>query len=413
MKRPFKNSLTGKWLSGVPSGRIKKIKNKQMKDVLSIASAVVFMLILTSCGSGAKDDKGGLTDKKAQLEKLKNDQKKLTDQIVKLQNEIGNTDTSSSLNKGKLVSASPVTEQAFEHYIDLQGRIDADNISYVTPRGGPAQAKAVYIKQGDFVKKGQILAKLDDDVQLKQLQQLKTQLAYAEDVYRRQKNLWDQGIGTEIQLKTAENNVNNLKDQINTTTAGWEMTNVRSEVTGYVETMNLRVGEMLGNTVLPQIVIVNSSTLKAVTEIPENYLGKIHKGMPVNIKLPDVNLEFNSSISLMNQTIGLNNRSVTTESKIPYNPNVHINQVAQVRIKDYANPHAIVIPLTVLQTDENGKYVYVITTENGKKIAKKKIVQVGEIYGNNIEVKGGLNVGDQLITEGFQSLYEGQAVTTS
>jgi len=384
-----------------------------MKYVLKIASAVAFILILSSCGNGSKDEKGSLTDKRAQLEKLKNDQKKLNDQIAKLQNEIGSTDTSSSLNKGKLVAASPVTEQAFEHYIDLQGHIDADNISYVTPRGGPAQAKAVYIKQGDFVKKGQIIAKLDDDVQLKQLQQLKTQLAYAEDVYRRQKNLWDQGIGTEIQLKTAENNVNNLKDQINTTTAGWEMTNVRSEVTGYVETMNLRVGEVLGNTPQPQIVIVNSSTLKAVTDIPENYLGKIHKGMSVNIKLPDVNLEFNSSISLMNQTIGLNNRAVTTESKIPYNPNVHINQVAQVRIKDYANPRAIVIPLTVLQTDENGKYVYVMDTENGKKVAKKKIVQVGEIYGNNIEVKGGLNVGDQLITEGFQSLYEGQAVTTS
>jgi RND family efflux transporter MFP subunit len=384
-----------------------------MKYVLKIASAVAFILILSSCGNGSKDEKGSLTDKRAQLEKLKNDQKKLNDQIAKLQNEIGSTDTSSSLNKGKLVAASPVTEQAFEHYIDLQGHIDADNISYVTPRGGPAQAKAVYIKQGDFVKRGQIIAKLDDDVQLKQLQQLKTQLAYAEDVYRRQKNLWDQGIGTEIQLKTAENNVNNLKDQINTTTAGWEMTNVRSEVTGYVETMNLRVGEVLGNTPQPQIVIVNSSTLKAVTDIPENYLGKIHKGMPVNIKLPDVNLEFNSSISLMNQTIGLNNRAVTTESKIPYNPNVHINQVAQVRIKDYANPRAIVIPLTVLQTDENGKYVYVMDTENGKKVAKKKIVQVGEIYGNNIEVKGGLNVGDQLITEGFQSLYEGQAVTTS
>ena len=384
-----------------------------MKYVLKIASAVAFILILSSCGNGSKDEKGSLTDKRAQLEKLKNDQKKLNDQIAKLQNEIGSTDTSSSLNKGKLVAASPVTEQAFEHYIDLQGHIDADNISYVTPRGGPAQAKAVYIKQGDFVKKGQIIAKLDDDVQLKQLQQLKTQLAYAEDVYRRQKNLWDQGIGTEIQLKTAENNVNNLKDQINTTTAGWEMTNVRSEVTGYVETMNLRVGEVLGNTPQPQIVIVNSSTLKAVTDIPENYLGKIHKGMSVNIKLPDVNLEFNSSISLMNQTIGLNNRAVTTESKIPYNPNVHINQVAQVRIKDYANPRAIVIPLTVLQTDENGKYVYVMDTENGKKVAKKKIVQVGEIYGNNIEVKGGLTVGDQLITEGFQSLYEGQAVTTS
>ena len=259
------------------------------------------------------------------------------------------------------------------------------------------------------------MAKLDDDVQLKQLQQLKTQLAYAEDIYRRQKNLWEQGIGTEVQLKNAENSVNNLKDQINTTVAGWEMTNVRSDVSGYVEQLNLKVGEtftgMAGSN--PQIMIVNSSALKVVTEVPENYLGKIKKGIPVNILLPDVNVQFNSSISLMNQTIGLNSRSVVTEAKIPYNPNVHINQVAQVRIKDYENPRAVVIPLTVLQTDENGKYVYVIGTENGKRIAKKKIVQVGEIYGNNIEVKSGLQAGDQLITEGFQSLYEGQPVTTS
>ena len=388
-----------------------------MKDVLKIAPAVVFLLILSSCGSGSKDEKGSLGDKKAQLEKLKNDQKKLNDQIAKLQNEIGSTDTSSSLNKGKLIAASPVTEQAFEHYIDLQGRVDADNVSIVTPRGGQMQAsqvKQLFIKKGDFVKKGQLLAKLDDDVLQKQLQTMKTQLAYAEDVYRRQKNLWDQGIGTEMQLKTYENNVNNLKDQINTTTAQWEMTNVRSDVNGYVEQLNLKPGEiftgMAGSN--PQIQIVNNSSLKVVTEVPENYLSKIKEGTPVDIKLPDANLEFESKIALMNRAIGLNSRSIVTEAKIPYNQSVHINQVAQVRIKDYANPHAIVIPLTVLQTDENGKYVYVMAVENGKKVAKKKVVQVGEIYGNNIEVKGGLNVGDQLITEGFQSLYEGQAVTT-
>jgi membrane fusion protein (multidrug efflux system) len=415
MKRPFKNSLARKCMSGVPSDQIKKIKNKQMKGVLKIASVAMFIFIISSCGSGSKDEKGSLTDKKAQLEKLKNDQKKLNDQIAKLQNEIGNTDTTSSLNKGKLVSASPVTEQAFDHYIDLQGRIDADNISYITPRGGGGQVRALYIKKGDFVKKGQSLAKLDDDVQQKQLQGLKTQLSYAEDIYRRQKNLWDQGIGTEVQLKNAENNVNSLKDQINTATAAWDMTNVRSDVNGYIEQLNLKVGEtfvgMAGSA--PQIVVVNTSSLKVVTEVPENYLSKIKEGMPVNIKLPDANAEFNSSISLMSRAIGLNSRSIVTEAKIPYSPSVHINQVAQVRIKDYANPHAVVIPLTVLQTDENGKYVYVIATENGKKIAKKKIVQVGEIYGNNIEVKGGLSVGDQLITEGFQGLYEGQMVTTS
>jgi peptidoglycan hydrolase CwlO-like protein len=103
--------------------KIEIVTNKKsyMKYVLKIASAVAFILILSSCGNGSKDEKGSLTDKRAQLEKLKNDQKKLNDQIAKLQNEIGSTDTSSSLNKGKLVAASPVTEQAFEHYIDLQG----------------------------------------------------------------------------------------------------------------------------------------------------------------------------------------------------------------------------------------------------------------------------------------------------
>lgn len=385
-----------------------------MKNVLKLISALALVFFLSACGSGSKSEKGSLTDKKTKLEKLKSDRDKLDVQIKKLEDEIAEVDTSASIDRGKLVATAAVVQQTFEHYIDLQGHVDADNISYVTPRGAPAQVKVLYIKKGDFVKKGQLLAKLDDEVQLKQLQQLKTQLAYAEDIYRRQKNLWDQGIGTEVQLKNAENSVNSLKDQINTAVAGWEMTNVRSDVNGYVEQLNLRAGEtftgMAGST--PQIMIVNSSALKVVTEVPENYLGKIKKGTPVKILLPDVNVQFNSAISLMNQTIGLNSRSVVTEAKIPYNPNVHVNQVAQVQIKDYANPEAIVIPLTVMQTDEKGKYVYVMETENGRKIARKRAIQAGDIYGENVEVKAGLKVGDQVITEGFQSLYDGQAVTT-
>jgi RND family efflux transporter MFP subunit len=389
-------------------------KNYNMKNVLKLISALALVFFLSACGSGSKSEKGSLTDKKTKLEKLKSDRDKLDVQIKKLEDEIAEVDTSASIDRGKLVATAAVVQQTFEHYIDLQGHVDADNISYVTPRGAPAQVKVLYIKKGDFVKKGQLLAKLDDEVQLKQLQQLKTQLAYAEDIYRRQKNLWDQGIGTEVQLKNAENSVNSLKDQINTAVAGWEMTNVRSDVNGYVEQLNLRAGEtftgMAGST--PQIMIVNSSALKVVTEVPENYLGKIKKGTPVKILLPDVNVQFNSAISLMNQTIGLNSRSVVTEAKIPYNPNVHVNQVAQVQIKDYANPEAIVIPLTVMQTDEKGKYVYVMETENGRKIARKRAIQAGDIYGENVEVKAGLKVGDQVITEGFQSLYDGQAVTT-
>jgi len=391
------------------------IKIDDMKNVSKFISAAVLIFMFSACGSSSKEEKGSLSDKKAKLEKLQADRDKIDGQIKTLEDDIAKIDTSAVLNKGKLVAAISVSEQNFEHYIDLQGHVDADNVSYITPRGGPAQVKELYIKKGDAVKKGQLIAKLDDAVQLTQLKQLKTQLAYAQDVYKRQKNLWDQGIGTEMQLKNAENSVNSLNDQINTAVAAWEMSNVRSDVSGTVDQLNLKVGEtftgMAGTT--PQIMIVNSSALKVVTEVPENYLGKISKGTPVNILLPDVNVQFNSAISLMNQTIGLNSRSVVTEAKIPYNPNVHINQVAQVRIRDYANPHAIVIPLTVMQTDEKGKYVYVMETENGKKVARKKTIEAGEIYGENVEVKSGLKTGDQVITEGFQSLYDGQAVTTS
>ena len=379
--------------------------------ILTIAAAV----IITSCSGGAKDAKGDVNDKKVKLEKLKSEKTKIEAEIQTLQQEIAKLDPASVVVAPKLVAVTAVSIQPFEHYIDLQGKVDADNISYPTPRGMPGQVRALYIKKGDYVKKGQLLMKLDDAVILKQLEGLKTQKAYADDIYKRTKNLWDQGIGTEVQLKTAENNVKSLTDQINTLTESWQTTNVRSEVNGYVEQLNLRVGETFsgyaGNA--PQVMIVNSSALKVVTDVPENYLDRVKKGTPVNIKLPDVNLEFNSVISLMNQTIGVNSRSVSTEAKIPYNSNVHINQVALVRIKDYANSKAIVIPLTTLQTDENGKYVYVLATENGKKVARKKQVLVGEIYGEQIEVKSGLNEGDQLITQGYQSLYEGQGVTTA
>ena len=385
-----------------------------MKIIIVLAIAVS-LLTAYSCNNGAENKKGNVAELKANLEKLKKKRSTLDDDIRKLEEQVNKADPESAALKNiKLVEVEPVSIQEFTHYIDLQGRVDADNISYVTPRGMPAQVKAVYINKGDNVKKGQLLLKLDDAVQLQQLEGLKTQLAYAEDIKKRTKNLWDQGIGTEIQLKTAENNVKALKDQINTLTSSWQMTNVTSEVNGYVEQLNLRVGETFtgftGNQ--PQIMIINSSSLKVVTDVPENYLGKIGKGTPVKITLPDVNLEFNSIISLMNQSVGINSRAVTTESKIPYNSKIHINQVAEVKLKDYSNPKAMIIPLTVLQTDESGKYVFVLAVENGKQVARKKKVRVGEIYGEQIEVLEGLQEGDKLISRGYQGLYEGQAVTT-
>lgn len=169
-------------------------KYKDMKNVFRIASAAMFMLFIIACGSGAKDKKGSLTDKKTKLEKLKSDKGKLDAEIKKLEEEIAKADPNAA-NVAKLVSVDSVRVQDFTHFIELQGKIDADNIVYVTPRGMPAQVKALYVKRGDRVKKGQLLVRLDDAVMLQQVSALKTQLAYAENIYNRQKSLgpgyWD------------------------------------------------------------------------------------------------------------------------------------------------------------------------------------------------------------------------------
>lgn len=149
-----------------------------------------------------------------------------------------------------------------------------------------------------------------------------------------------------------------------------------------------------------------------MTNIPENYLASIKKGTPVIISVPDVNKTFKSSISYVGQSIGLTSRGFTIESKIPNDRSLKPNQVAMIKIQDYTASNALSIPVNTLQTDEKGKYVLVAATENGRMITRKRPVEIGQLYGEQIEIKTGLAEGDVLITEGYQGLYEGQPITT-
>ena len=167
-----------------------------MQNIWKIFFSVIFISLAVSCGKGAKDKKGDLGDKKVQLEKLKTDKAKLDADIKKLEDEIAKLDPSSQ-EKVRLVSVAPVTEQDFTHYIDLQGKVDANDVVNVTPRGMAAQVKQVYVKRGDVVRKGQLLLKLDDAQVQQQIETANTQIAYARNLYNRRKNLWDQGIGTD------------------------------------------------------------------------------------------------------------------------------------------------------------------------------------------------------------------------
>ena len=372
-------------------------------------------MIITSCGSGAKEEKGDLNDKKVKLEKLKADKSKLETDITKLEEEITKLDPSSKNDKAKLVSDAPVTQQDFTHYIELQGRVDATDVVIVTPRGMPSQVTRIHVKRGDMVKKGQLLLKLDDAIILQQLEGLNTQLEYAKNIYNRQKNLWDQGIGTEVQLITAKNSVDNLEKQIATVKENWKTTFVYAPISGTADVVNIKEGEIFNGAspTGPQIQLVNTSSMKVVTEVPENYQERVKKGSQLKISIPDAGLqEIDAVISVTGASIASTTRAFFTEAKIKSYPGLRLNQVALVHIKDYSVPNAIIIPVNLVQTDESGKYVYAIVKEGEVMKARKKTVNVGEVYSGMIEVKAGLTANDRIITEGYQSVYDGQTVTT-
>lgn len=384
------------------------LKDNYMQKIVNI---VLFSAALFLASCGPKGD--AVAVKKTELETLKKQQSDLAIKIAALEAEIVKLDPSLKPEKTKLVKIAAIAPINFTHYIDLQGTIDAEDISYVAPRNGQGGlVKAVYVKQGDYVKQGQLLLKLDDAIYTKNLAQFQTQLKYAEDLQRRQKNLWDQQIGTELQLIQANQNVDQINDQIATLKEQASQTNVYADVTGTADLVNIRVGELFtGGTMTPQIRIVNNSRLKVTTQVPENYIRRVKTGSNMIITLPDVGKTFNSSITISGKTIDPNSRSFYVEAKLPADKDLRPNQIALVKIQDYTVTNAITAPVNTIQTDEKGKFVMVAVTENGKLLARKKVVELGQLYEDKIEIKSGLQSGDQVITEGFQGVYDGQSIT--
>jgi membrane fusion protein (multidrug efflux system) len=391
---------------------------QQKKLRMNLIHAAVFItatFLIVSCGASSKENKADVTDKKVKLQKLKDQQTKTADEIKKLEDEIAKIDPSAVAVKPKLVSIVTLSAKSFQHYIDLQGKVDAENIAWVTPRNAGGQVRAVYVKQGDYVKKGQLLLKMDDAIPRQQIEQTKVQLDLARSTYQRRKNLWDQKIGSEQEYLVAKNTVENLEKQLDLLKEQLDMTNVYAEMSGIADPVTIKVGEPFSPATAltgPGIRIVSNSSLKAVVDIPENYLARIRKGTPVLIEVPDINRRYNSTISTISQVINPTSRGFTAEAKLPSAAELRPNQVVMIHIQDYSASNAMAVPMNTVQTDQDGKYVYVVANENGKTIARKRSVMVGELNGNEIEIKKGLNPGDVLVSDGFQSLYDGQLITT-
>ncbi len=376
------------------------------------------ILIAVACGGG---NNNSIEGKKASLEALKKQALDINAKIATLEKEIGGSNNV----KAVLVTVTPLVNQEFTHFIELQGKVESESVSYITPRAGGGQVKELFIKRGDLVKKGQVILQLDNSL-IKQsaaaaaqnIETVRAQAALAKAVYEKQKNLWDQNIGSEIQLMTAKTNADASASQLKAALEQLGMakdqlayTTIRSDVDGVAEEVNVKVGELFGGA--GQIKIVNTDHLKITAQVPENYAGKVKVGTDVNLFFPDAQKTLAAKVNVLGNVIDPLSRSFFIETKLPVDKNFRPNQLAQVKIKDYSKPNAISIPVNLLQNDEKNKFIYIAATENGKLVARKKVITVGEFYGNNIEVLSGLAAGDAIITEGYQSLYDGQSITTS
>ena len=389
-----------------------------MKHISTVLASTLILFSI-ACGGG-----NSLEKQKASLASLKKESLSLNAKIASLEKEIaaaGGAETAKAI----LVAVTPLATQDFTHYIELQGKVESESVSFVTPRAGGGQVKALFVKRGDNVRKGQLILQLDNSL-IKQsaaaaaqnIETIKSQAALAKMVYEKQKNLWEQNIGSEMQLLTAKTNAEASASQLKAATEQLGMvrdqlayTSVHSDVDGVAEEVNVKVGDLFMGP--GQIKIVNTSRLKLTTMIPENYVGKVKVGTETSLNFPDIQKIIDVKISVVGNVIDPLSRSFYIEAKLPIDKNFRPNQLVQVKIKDYEKKNAISAPINLLQNDEKGKFIYVAVMENGKLLARKKAVTVGQYYGNNIEIVAGLVAGDNVITEGYQTLFDGQNITTS
>lgn len=370
----------------------------------NLLMAVVVAGLLAACSAATPDD-----DKKARLEKLKTQQADLSKEIAKLEAEIlaENPDSAATSVKAKEVDVTELKTRLFEHYVQTQGQVESENNVLVSAKSMGVVTN-VYANEGDQVSKGQVLAQIDNSVIMRSIESMRAQLELATSVYERQKNLWDQKIGTEVQFLQAKTNKESLEKQLASLQEQNEMTKIKAPVSGTVDEVSIKVGENIAPG-MPAVRVVNNSDLKLIARISEAYVTNIKKNNKVIVNIPELKGELEAKVNFVGKTIDPLSRTFNVEIKLPSDPNLRANMTATVKVVFRTEPSAVAIPVNIIQEINNEKVVYVAEAKGRQMIAKRKVITVDGVYGALAQVDG-LEAGDKLITVGYQGLNDGDYI---
>ncbi len=393
--------------TSTPSGINSLTNSNSMKTIFKIATPFVLAIALASCGGADPNSVEGKKAKVAELRsKIAADQtelKKLEGELLKMGAAGGND------AKAEIVKTTLLSPTTFKHFIQVQGAVTANQNVMVNARMAGIVSK-VYVREGDVVSKGQILAQVDVEVMKDAIKALKTNLELAKTVYERRKNLFDQKIGSEIDYLSAKNNYESLQRQIEAQESQIEMGRVVSPISGTVDMVNVKQGEVAAPG-FGLIRVVNNFDMRVSAKVADSYLGSVKKGDNIAVKFPDTKDEFMGMVSFVSATVDPISRTFLVEVNLPEGKKVRPNQIAVVNINDRSQSSSIVIDENIVQFTDQGPVVFVATNEGGKAIAKQRILELGQAYNGQIEVLKGLQAGDNLISFGFTDLVDGSPIS--
>lgn len=370
------------------------------------------IVLLASCAPESNTPTGELPSDVATLKQMRTE---VRSELEALESRLSEID-------GKLQEVSPVMVKAaalvttlhvrkadFEHFVAMQASVQSDEIVRL---GSEAAGRIVSlnVEEGQNVKKGQLIAKLDLDVLNKQLAELQTSLSLANDVYDRQQRLWDQKIGSEMQYLQAKNNKERLEKSIDVLKTQISKANVYAPSAGVVERLFMEEGE-LASPGMPIVEIVNTNKLKVVADLPENYLKSVKRGDAVDIFFPALGDSVQGRVNLIGRTIDPSNRTFKVEVGVRNNGYLKPNLLASMKINDFTEKDVVTIRPDLLQQEVGGKkFVFLVREDNGEYFAKKQYIETGASGEKAIVVTTGLKPGDILIDKGGRGLTDGDPI---
>jgi membrane fusion protein (multidrug efflux system) len=380
------------------------VKYSTMKKILILTT---LSIVLFACNSSdkaqtiesliASKDPKAITAKKAELQS----------QVIQLEEALATLDIKKETEA--LVTAIKLNDTVFNHYLEVQGSINTNENVLVQPEF-PGNLVELNVKAGQKVSKGQVLARTDDGGMSQQLASAENQYALAKTTFERQKNLWNQKIGSEIQYLQAQTQMISAQKAVAQIKAQIAKTVIRAPFSGTIDEVFVEKGEVVSASPQGLMRIVNLGNMYVSTSIPETYIGKLKIGTEVDVYLTSLGKTYKGKVRQIGNFINPNNRSFGIEVSVPNPENLlRPNQVAKLKVIDYVSKNAIVVPTNVIQQDgQKNIFVYTVTNSNGKTgIAKKVTVKTGQSSDNVTEIVGGLDSNSIIVTEGMNTISDG------